>query len=192
MQILKFLRALFRRIKPTSPKDSEKGAITVAETLIALGIGATVIGVVFAGIPAMINARNASTGLTGLMQIATVVRNTYGIRNNFTGLDTELAVRLAGFPPHFVDEDAAQHPWGGAITIGPNANTQRFDITFEDMPEDGCNQIVASTQDAVETITIGGSSIGEDQDGDPNTVDPATITDLCDGGDTDIVWTFGG
>ena len=192
MKILKFLLALFRRRKPDRKNDSEKGAITVAETLIALGIGAAIIGVVFAGIPAMISARNASTGLNGLMQIATVVRNTYGIRNNYTGLDTALSINLAGFPPHFVVAGAAQHPWGGAIEVSDvAANPQRFTVTFENMPGDGCSQIVAATQDAADALTVDGTALGEDQDGDPNTADPAQIGDVCED-DVDIVWTFGG
>ena len=192
MKILEFLRSLFRRKKSDPPKDSEKGAITVAETLIALGIGATIIGVVFAGIPAMINARNSSTGLNGLMQISTVVRNTYGIRNNYNGLNSALAIRLAGFPPHFVVDGDALHPWGGAIEINVDAaNAQRFTITFEDMPADGCSQIVAATQDAADALTIDGTALGDNLGNDPNAPDPAEIGDVCDG-DNDIVWTFGG
>jgi len=194
MKYIQKLKAFWRRLRHrTQPEDAEQGAITVAETLIALGIGATVIGVVFAGIPAMINARNASTGMNGLMQISTVVRNTYGIRNNFDGLNLEIARNLAGFPPHFIDGDATQHPWGGAINVTENAdNNQRFDVTFEDMPEAGCTQIVSATQDSAFRIVIDGQELGVDRadDGSGN-ARQGDIQNLCAADDPAIVWTFG-
>ncbi len=186
--------AVNRRKSKQAAYDSEKGAITVAETLIALGIGATVIGVVFAGIPAMINARNATTGLNGLLQISTVVRNTYGIRNTYAGLNTELAIDFAGFPPHFIINNGARHPWGGAIVVSSTGdNDERFMIQFSDMPEEGCVQIAASSQDTAEILTIDNSEIGVDSaPNDPDNDELTTITGLCEEGDKDVAWTFGG
>lgn len=117
----------------------------------------------------MINARNSSPGLTGLMQVATVVRNTYGIRNNFAGLDTDLAINLAGFPSHSIVDGGAQHPWGRVIDVGVDpANIQQFTFTFEDMPEGGCIQIVASTENTAINVAIGGQQIGDYLNANPN------------------------
>ena len=113
-----FLKWLRRKPRKDSQSDPEKGAITVAETLIALGIGASILAVVFAGIPALTSARNHSTSMSGLTQMATSIRSTFGVRNNFAGLDTDLARQLAGFPPNFVGgDDVIRHPWGGIVTI---------------------------------------------------------------------------
>ena len=187
-----FLKWLRRKPRKDTQSDPEKGAITIAETLIALGIGATVLAVVFAGIPALTDARNHSTSMSGLTQIVTSIRSTFGVRNNFDGLDTALARQLAGFPPNFVGgDDIIRHPWGGIVTItGDNDGT--FDVAFADLPESSCSQLVTSTADLAQTIDVGGTvlgSAGEDADGNPT--DPQTVTDLCDGGAL-VTWTFRG
>ena len=187
--ILEWLR---RKPRKDSHFDPEKGAITVAETLIALGIGATVLAVVFAGIPALTDARNHSTSMSGLTQMATSIRSTFGVRNNFDGLDTDLARQLAGFPPNFVaGDDIIRHPWGGIVTI-TGANDGTFNIAFADMPESSCSQLVTSTVELAQTIDIGGTVLGTaGVDGDGNPIAAQAVTELCDGGAL-VTWTFRG
>ena len=193
MKFVQYLLRLLRRHqrKETKP-DPEKGAITVAETLIALGIGATVLAVVFAGIPALTDARNHSTSMSGLTQIVTSIRSTFGVRNNFEGLTTELARQLAGFPPNFLSGDDVRHPWGGIVTI-TGANDGTFDIAFAAMPEAACSQLVTSTADLAQTIDVGGTVLGSagPADAEGNPTDPQAVTDLCDGGGA-VTWTFRG
>ena len=188
--ILEWLR---RKPRKDSHFDPEKGAITVAETLIALGIGSTVLAVVFAGIPALTDARNHSTSMSGLTQIVTSIRSTFGVRNNFDGLDTDLARQLAGFPPNFVGgDDIIRHPWGGIVTItGDNDGT--FDVAFADLPESSCSQLVTSTADLAQSIDVGGTVLGTagPDDADGNATDAQAVTDLCDGGAL-VTWTFRG
>ena len=112
MQFTK-LKRLIKTLCEAWRRNREKGAITVMETLIALVVGTAVMAAVFAGIPALQDARRSTTGINGLMQIATSVRSTFGIRNNFTGLTTDLATSLAGFPRNFIDGENVRHPWGG-------------------------------------------------------------------------------
>ena len=186
------LRLLRRHQRKESTPDPQKGAITVAETLIALSIGATVLAVVFAGIPALTDARNHSTSMSGLTQIVTSIRSTFGVRNNFDGLNTALARQLAGFPPNFIAGDDLRHPWGGIVTItGDNDGT--FDVAFASMPESACSQLVISTATLAQTIDVGGTALGsagpDDDDGNPT--DPKTVTELCDGGGQ-VTWTFRG
>ncbi len=188
--ILEWLR---RKPRKDSHSDPEKGAITVAETLIALGIGSTVLAVVFAGIPALTDARNHSTSMSGLTQMATSIRSTFGVRNNFEGLDTDLARQLAGFPPNFVaGDDIIRHPWGGKVTITGGTITGTFDIAFEDLPESSCSQLVTSTVELAHKIAVGGTVLGTagvDKDGNP--IAAEAVTELCDGG-AEVTWTFRG
>ena len=187
--ILEWLR---RKPRKDSHSDPEKGAITVAETLIALGIGSTVLAVVFAGIPALTDARNHSTSMSGLTQMATSIRSTFGVRNNFAGLDTDLARQLAGFPPNFVaGDDIIRHPWGGIVTITGDTDGT-FDIAFADLPESSCSQLVTSTVDLAQAIDVGGTVLGTaGTDGDGNPTAPQAVTALCDGG-AEVTWTFRG
>ena len=178
--------------------DTQKGAITVAETLIALGVGATVIAVVFAGIPALVNARNSSAGVSGLTQVAVAVRSTFGARNNFTGLTTELAKKLSGFPPNFIMGESAKHPWGGEIEVLPVTNADKFTVTFKAMPADGCTSIATSTIDLVESVSIGGTVVDLSAEDDTTTNDTdeskaADIAGLCSSDSpNDVIWTFRG
>ena len=196
-KLLSHLTAIFRSLKRTDT-DTQKGAITVAETLIALGVGATVIAVVFAGIPALVNARNSSAGVSGLTQVAVAVRSTFGARNDFTGLTTELAKKLSGFPPNFIVGSSAKHPWGGDIDVLPVSGSDEFTVTFKDMPADGCTSIATSTIDLVESVSIGGTVVDLSAEDKADTLDTdeseaADIAGLCSSGPpNDVIWTFRG
>ena len=188
---------LFRSLRKTD-NNKEKGAITVAETLIALGVGATVIAVVFAGIPALVNARNSSAGVSGLTQIAVSVRSTFGARNDFTGLSTELARNLSGFPPNFISGNTTVHPWGGTIDVLPATSVDQFTVTFNAMPADGCSSIATTTIDLVESVNIGGTEVDLSATDDAATLDTdeseaADIAGLCNANaPADVIWTFQG
>ncbi len=190
-----FFQLAIRIVRSTPKTEQQKGAITVAETLIALGVGATVLAVVFAGIPALVAARNASTGMNGLTQIVSTVRMTFGVRNNFTGLNTALARNLAGFPQHFIieGETAPQHPWNGDVEI--TGAGQSFSVEFTGMPDAACASLVATTAEMAESVDIGGNvlDLSADAPSDPNTVNTADIADLCSTTPpNDVVWTFRG
>ena len=176
-------------------KKREKGAITIAETLISLGVGATVLAVAFAGVPALIQTRNANSGVSGLAQITSSVRATFGARNNFNGLTTDLARNLAGFPNQFVNGANVRHPWNGDIEIAGNG--QEFTITFENMPEDGCSSIVSASLDLANSVSIGGRDVNLDATDDQNTAEDeseaANIAGLCEtNAPNDVIWTFEG
>ena len=195
-QLIKYLTHLTQ----LAPKGAnrEKGAITIAETLIALGVGATVLAVAFAGVPALIQTRNANNAVSGLSQIASSIRATFGARNNFDGLTSQLASNLAGFPNHLRDGDDLQHPWEGDIEI--QGDGQQFTITFENMPGAGCASIVASSLELANSVRVGATEIDLDAQDDANTagVDEgaaANIANLCSGGGANgvnVVWTFNG
>ncbi len=178
--------------------DGEKGAITVAETLIALGVGATVLAVVFAGIPAVVDARNTSAAVSGITQIASAVRTTFGVRNSYTGLTTELARNLAGFPPHFISGSNIQHPWGGDVEVENGTDTGTFTISFDDMPTGPCSSLATTTLDLANSVQIGGKSVNLSATDDPSTNDrdeseAADIAGLCSAtGTSEMIWTFRG
>ncbi len=187
-------RDAVRRITVSARTQREKGAITVAETLIALAVGSAVLAGVFAGLPALQEARHASSGLNGLSQLVTTIRATFGPRNSFSGLDTALAQTLAGFPRSFLEGSAAKHPWGGAITVAAvTGNTRQFEVTFDDVTESGCTSIVASTLDFAEEVDVGGKVIGLKYKNGSVSTDAdavtATVAAECDD-EVDIKWTF--
>ena len=193
MEILRKILDYFRRVKR---QDREKGAITVAETLIALGVGSAVLAVVFAGIPALTSARDNTAAQNGLAQLATAVRSTFGARADFTGLNTALATSLAGFPQHFRSGDNAVHPWGGAVTVDVvGGNTRQFTVEFAEVPTRGCTTIATATLALAHQIQIGTTVIDLSAEDDPDTPEDessaANIAGLCDdSAEVDITWTF--
>ena len=179
-------------------QDKEKGAITVAETLIALGVGATVLSAVFAGIPALMDARNASAGMNGLTQIVSSVRMTFGVRNSFSGLNTNLAKSLAGFPKQFLieGEDEPRLPWNGDVEI--NGTGQTFTVKFSAMPDAACSSLIASTANMAQSVNIGGTELDLQATDDASTIgtdesEAADIARLCaNTPPNDLVWKFRG
>ena len=194
---LKGITWLKLNINRRADLDSERGAITVAETLIALGVGATVLAVVFAGIPAVVDARNTSAAVSGITQIASSVRTTFGVRNDFTGLDTDLARNLSGFPPNFKTESGAIHPWGGDVEIASGSGAT-FTIKFEDLNAGPCSSLATTTLDLASEIMIGATVVDLTAVDDPSTDNdneglPADIAELCSTNSPgDVIWTFQG
>ena len=170
----------------------ELGAITVAETLIALGVGATVLAGVFAGVPALVESRNVSSGLSGLSQITTSVRATFGSRPSFDGLNTELATNLSGFPRNFISGSSVIHPWGGNVEIA--GSDRVFSVTFTEMPTDGCASIVTASLDIADSVSVGGTTVDIGATaGDEDEPNPSDIGKLCNvGSPPDVVWQFSG
>ncbi len=194
MEIFRKILNFFRRARR---QDREKGAITVAETLIALGVGSAILAVVFAGIPALTSARDTNAAQNGLAQLATAVRSTFGARADFTGLNTHLATSLAGFPQHFRAGDNAVHPWGGAVAVDVvSGNTRQFTVEFAEVPTRGCTTIATATLALAHQIQIGTTVIDLDAEDDLTTPDEdessaANIAGLCAAADeVDITWTF--
>ena len=194
MKILRKILEFFRRVKR---QHRERGAITMAETLIALGVGAAVLAVVFAGIPAVMAARDASNAQNGLAQLSTSIRSTFGARGDFTGLNNDLVRSLAGFPHHFRSGDRIVHPWGGGVSIAPAAsNPRRFTILFEDVPSRGCISVAGNTLAIATKVRIGATVIDLDAADDVATPyqdesSASNIAGLCTASDAvDIAWTF--
>ena len=48
-----FIKNLFKRLCRQAKKDKEKGAITMVETMIAIGVGGAILITVFAALPAL-------------------------------------------------------------------------------------------------------------------------------------------
>ena len=195
MQFTK-LKRLIKTLREALRRNHEKGAITVMETLIALVIGTAVLSAVFAGIPALQDARRSTTGINGLMQIATSIRSTFGTRNNFVGLTTDLATQLAGFPRNFIDGANVRHPWGGTVDIAVDpGNSQQFTITFNDVDDAGCTTVVTSTVDIAEEVDVGGTVVNLNAIDDGATPEDesaaANIAGLCID-DIEIQWLFSG
>ena len=192
---MKFVKNRFRSLRRASGQDRERGAITVAETLIALGIGATVLAVVFGAVPALIDSRNTSKALSGLAQAATTVRMTFGMRNNYTGLTADLASQLAGFPRQFFSAGDLKHPWGGDINFAAASdNAQHFTIEFEDMPSDACVSLVTSSLDLATSVTVGSTAVDMSVVNDTSTTAGdegviAKVAGLCTA-NVDVRWEF--
>ena len=192
---MNWIKKIQSRLLSQPKKDHQRGAITMVETLIALGIGAGILASVFAGLPALTASRNASNALNGLTQITSVVRMTFGVRNNFAGLDNDLAIQLAGFPRHFISDSNVIHPWGGTVTIAEGDTAQEFTITYADLSKDACTSVVTSTTELAESVNVGGTVIdlvGDDSDPD-NIVAPTDIATTCSSNSpSDVTWTFRG
>ena len=197
IRLSSMLLSKLRTLSKSDP-NKEKGAITVAETLIALGVGATVLAVVFAGIPALMNARNSSAAVSGLTQIAVAVRSTFSARSDFTGLTIDLVKNLSGFPPNFLAGTSVKHPWGGEIDVLPVSGADQFIISFKDMPADGCTSITTTTINLVKAIKIGSTTVDLSAVDNSTTADTekskvADIAGLCNTSPpNDVVWTFQG
>ena len=191
---MKIFRKTLNRLRSAAARNRQRGAITITEALIVIGIGGTIVAGGIAMVPVLQNSLRVSDAQSGLSQIVVAVRGTFGARNSYQGLTTELAAGLAGFPRDFVSGTDVLHPWNEDVQIGPGDTTREFFIQFDSMESGPCASVATSTLDMAESVVIGSTTVDLDAVDDAATTavdesEAANIAGLCTDG-VNVRWNF--
>ena len=175
----------FKRVKTATYAYRQRGA-SLLEGIAYLGIAAIVV------IGAVSLMRNAFSGA----QTNSLLENIVGIRTNVRKLNmgqggyagaTNLNLYSArAFPDSIVITDtttgAAANTWGGTITVAPTATNAQFTITYTQIPQDVCINILSGATGWA-SIKVGTSTAITSFP-----ISPSTASTNCGSSNT-IVWT---
>ncbi len=168
--------------------------------LLTLVIAVIVVAVITAGAYAvyanLITKNEAKTTSDQVSTIAASLRANFGVNNQYGQVNTAISVQSATIPGdlRIVGTNTAANLYGGTITTvptllsGPAGSFDAVTLTFTNVPQNQCSNIVLASQGAGRRITVA-ATVVKPIDG---TVNIATLTGACDvAAPVSIAWDVG-
>ncbi|MEO0391939.1 MAG: type 4 pilus major pilin [Pseudomonadota bacterium] len=192
------MRLYPQRICSTKSRHRQTG-LSLTDTLLTIVIG----GFILSGVGILfvrgIADNKTNVALQQYITMQKAVRSLYATQGDFSGLDNTVMYASGFVPPDIRTNvvDDMRNVWGGQVNVAVNAgNTDRFDISFAEVPPDSCTRIV-SFNAVQEGSTDGLDSIIVTANGADTTfsVFPANVADVftaCDdvGDSAVITWVL--
>lgn len=140
----------------------------------------TVIYNVFIRSQSQANANNEATQVTSILS---GIKSTYGARQNFAGLTTQVLINAGGFPSNMVSGANVSNVWGGSVTvaaanIAPGTNNG-FAITYASVPQVECAALTSQVAGVFRIVTVNGTAVKTLANPE---LDVATMTTQCAAG----------
>lgn len=172
--------------------EKQRGIAMIELTFALIGLAILAGGVYYAF---QENTRKSETkdAVTAVTNIAGELRAKYGSTNLYGSVTTAIAVQSRAVPERFriAGTNTASNMWGGAISATPVTLTSTNDavsLSFANVPQDECMDIVVGTQNTGRRIAVGGAIV-KPTDG---TLNLATLATQCEATPrVDIVWDIG-
>ena len=178
------------RIQKTRTKQRGIAMIELTFALIGLAILA---GGVYYAFQQNTRKTEIKEAVSTVTSIAGELRSKFGSTNLYGTVTTAIAVQSRSIPERFrnVGTNTASNMWGGLITVTPVTLTAANDavsLSFANVPQDECVDIVVGTQNTGRRISVGGTVV-RPTDGVLNL---ATLATQCESAArVAIVWDVG-
>ncbi|HAX92194.1 MAG TPA: hypothetical protein DCY07_08340 [Rhodospirillaceae bacterium] len=142
---------------------------TLTEAAIVLGIVGLILGAIWVAAAAVYNNMRVSTTTNQLLQMVQSIRSMHATQQTVdAAITAELVAQAGGIPSDMITRDAAgvvtdvTDVWGGQVNVSQGASTDSFMITFANVPQGPCSDIlVRSTGPGRDTgLSIAGAGGG--------------------------------
>lgn len=120
--------------------------------LIMIGAVAVIIGMLMSG-------GKLSEMQQGLSSVRMQTQQLFSGASDYSGLNSELAVKAGIIPKRFRKGDQIQNPWGGKLSLEAGTDIGTFIVTVEKIPQEECTKLANYERDTWDQITINGSNI---------------------------------
>lgn len=153
--------------------------IALGATLFLIVVAVVVGSKVFSSTTTVSEIQNLNT-------IVSNVRNLYANQPNYNGLTTAVAIQAGVFPSNMVQGNTAVNKWGGQVTLAQNtSNPNAFDLTYTNVPQDQCIQLVNNTQASnLVSVAVNGTTLNPP-------LNPGQIANACNNPTNNtITWTI--
>lgn len=153
-----------RRMRTLSRRNQR--GFTLVELMIASVIIAIGIALVYAGVKTYMAKDRANTEGKELTPIFTNIQAKYSQRANYSGVTCAGLINLGVFPDvRQATATTLTNRWGGSITCSVGTITSTNDVvnlTYTNVPEAECKDIVPMIEDAVRVVSVGGATVKSD------------------------------
>jgi Tfp pilus assembly protein PilE len=128
-----------------------------------------------------------SDALSGLQLLTAGIEQEYQGQSAYTGLTPSLVINAHLAPSSFVSGTSLQNPWGGAGSVLVAPATQGYTITFNAVPQYGCEALGKQNMGNLLSVTINGTALTPNTGTPP---DPANVDGACTSGTNTLVWNI--
>lgn len=124
----------------------DQSGFTLIEALVVMVVGVAVLAGAAAGIGRLFAASNVSTEAQNITLIATNIQSMKDGPQGYKALSMATAKAFNVIPGNMTVSGDDKSPvvtnvWNGTVTFAPVAGDKSFDITYEGVPAEACNQL---------------------------------------------------
>lgn len=151
---------------------------TLFKYLLALLAIATVVAVLYEALA----SNKVGTAASEVTTLQSNIAQLYSGQANVASLSNTVIISAQAAPSSMISGTSLIDPWGGAVTVQPDANPGQFDIILGSVPTAGCTKL-ASSVSSYQSVSINGTA-------DQAPADPGTVAAQCAAGNNTVQFTF--
>jgi len=112
------------------------------------------------------NGNQIKDEVNNVNSLSASIRNMFNTQGNFTGLSNEVILKSSTFPDRMRvanDTTSIKHSWANAgVIVAPityDSPDDRFTITYQEIPERSCTDLVSNTYRHFISVTVGNTIV---------------------------------
>ncbi|GAB1253028.1 type 4 pilus major pilin [Desulfovibrio falkowii] len=82
--------------------------------------------------------------------------------SDYSGLDSETAIKAGIVPKSLIKGSSLKTPWGGEIALSTNSSNGSFTIELSGIPQEECTQLAKFQSDAWLSVEVNGNALSAD------------------------------
>ena len=168
-----------------------QGGFSLAEVVMVLAVIGTILGVAIGSFGTASSGTRSYSAAQNLTNLQAGIRKLYPAPN-FTGLNAATIVQAGKAPDSMVGAgNTLVGQWGGTVTLAPadyNGGTSNaFTVTYPGIPQEECNDLIATVAPNFVTVVIGTSTVKDDAAGTALTT--GSVVTACNNASNTVVLT---
>jgi len=108
----------------------------------------------------LVSGSKLSDSKQALMSLQMNTRQLYSTEPDYSTLSNNIALKNGLIPQQLRKSSGLRNAWGGAVTLRPNSSdSTKFDISFEEVPQDACAKFAKHQAGAWVAVTVNGTDV---------------------------------
>lgn len=138
-----------------------KGGFILAESMSGIIFYLVMLAAAGILIAFLFRSSNLSSAEQSLSSLRLQVKQLYAGSGDYSGLDTDLAVRAGVVPATMIRSDGTvKNAWNGAVTISAGSDTSTFVISFAGVPKDAAVKLATYQTGSWVDVSVNSTSVG--------------------------------
>jgi type II secretory pathway pseudopilin PulG len=148
----------------TSPEYQKQGGFTLMESMGSLLFYLIMISAAGVVIVSLFSGSKLSQAEQAISSLRLQVKQLYTSSSDYSGLDTDLAVKAGVVPEKMNKSNGVRNDWNGLVTVATGSDPNTFVITMNDIPQDAATKLAMYQAGSWVSVQVNGVDI--DQTGD--------------------------
>lgn len=170
---------------------NKQGGFSLVEILLVLGVIAILAIAAFIIFPQVQAGSRANTEQSNITTITAGVKNLYGAKRDYTGINAE-TVNKARIAPSsmnggdFATATTLTSSWNGDVAVAVGADPKTFTVAYADMPSEVCTRLVPGLLQNFTGVGFGADAAAAVTDAEGTTAlngqsNPGAVVTSCQG-----------